>query len=211
MTKPLIAALCVVVAGFWAHSAEAGVADKPSEIRPLLIGQKVPKLTLLDVDGKPFSLEKAVAEKPAVIVVYRGGWCYFCNQQLSQLRLVKDQLDGLGYQIIAISPDPPEELRKTRDQHQIGVTFLSDPKLAAADALGIAYKTSAADFGSEEAWKHAVKALKAAGRAPDRLPIPSVFLISKRRTIFFSYVNIDFRVRLSAEVLLTAAKVYNPK
>jgi peroxiredoxin len=201
----LLAVVCV------ASVAGAQIAESASEIRPVLIGQTLPEINLKTVDGEPFALHEAVKRKQTVIVIYRGGWCYYCNRQLGQLRLIEKQLGELGYQIIAISPDKPEALQKTRELHKLGVILLSDPDLKAAQALGLAYKFSPADFGSEEIRVRAEAYLKSQGIKIESLPNPGVFLVSNKRTIFFSYVNIDFRVRLSAEVLLTAAKVYSSR
>lgn len=55
------------------HSTDR-VPDSPSEIRPLLIGASVPKVTLQTVDGDPFNLGAAVSERPSVLIFYRGGW-----------------------------------------------------------------------------------------------------------------------------------------
>lgn len=44
------------------------------EIRPLLIGATVPDLTLLTKEGDPFDLNAALAEKPTVLIFYRGSW-----------------------------------------------------------------------------------------------------------------------------------------
>ena len=61
-----------VASGAVARAAE--VAGSPEEIRPLLIGAKAPDLTLKTGDGQPFSLREAIAEKPTVLILYRGGW-----------------------------------------------------------------------------------------------------------------------------------------
>lgn len=50
------------------------VPDSPSEIRPLLIGAPVPKVTLQTADGNPFDLNAAVSGRPSVLIFYRGGW-----------------------------------------------------------------------------------------------------------------------------------------
>lgn len=50
------------------------VPDSPSEVRPLLIGAPVPKVTLQTVDGNPFDLNAAVSGRPSVLIFYRGGW-----------------------------------------------------------------------------------------------------------------------------------------
>lgn len=50
------------------------VPGQPGEICPLLIGAKVPDLTLKKVDGSPFNLSDAISRKRAVLIFYRGGW-----------------------------------------------------------------------------------------------------------------------------------------
>ena len=67
----LMLALLTLVAG---AAAAEGYASSAEEIQPLLIGAKVPDVTLHTVDGKAVTLHQAVAEKPALVVFYRGGW-----------------------------------------------------------------------------------------------------------------------------------------
>ena len=45
-----------------------------TDVRPLLIGAKVPELTLSSADGSPFDLTRALATKPTILIFYRGGW-----------------------------------------------------------------------------------------------------------------------------------------
>ena len=50
------------------------VAASPEEIHPLLIGASAPPLTLRSGDGKPVDLNAVLAEKPTILILYRGGW-----------------------------------------------------------------------------------------------------------------------------------------
>ena len=43
-------------------------------VRPLLIGAPIPDLTLVGVDDQPVDLHLVVAQKPTVLVFYRGSW-----------------------------------------------------------------------------------------------------------------------------------------
>ena len=52
----------------------AAVPDNAGDICPVLIGESLPKMVLTTVDGGQFDVNAAVAEKPAVIIFYRGGW-----------------------------------------------------------------------------------------------------------------------------------------
>jgi peroxiredoxin len=55
-------------------TVDATVADSPAKVCPLLVGVAIPQVTLQTVDGEPFDLNRAVNERPSVLVFYRGGW-----------------------------------------------------------------------------------------------------------------------------------------
>ena len=77
---------CLVLMGLWLGLTSltfAGdddpmtrpVANSAEEIHPLLVGMEVPKITgVTRTDGTPFDLNAAIAEKPTILIFYRGGW-----------------------------------------------------------------------------------------------------------------------------------------
>jgi hypothetical protein len=50
------------------------VPTKVEAIQPILVGQAVPKLVLKGVDGADVALSALIAEKPSLLIFYRGGW-----------------------------------------------------------------------------------------------------------------------------------------
>ena len=50
------------------------VAPKAEDIRPLLIGAKVPDSTLRAADGSELELAALIKKQPTVLIFYRGGW-----------------------------------------------------------------------------------------------------------------------------------------
>ena len=58
---------------------------------------------------------------------------------MGQLQELKSQLDGLGFEIIAIAPDPPEKLAEVRDRVGLDFALLSDVDFEAAKAYGVAF------------------------------------------------------------------------
>ena len=50
------------------------VPTAAGKIRPLLVGATVPELSLLTRNGDPFDLNAALAEKPTILIFYRGNW-----------------------------------------------------------------------------------------------------------------------------------------
>lgn len=182
----------------------AEFAASAQQITPLLLGSPVPDASLHRIDGSSVSLSQLIAAKPAILVFYRGGWCPYCNLQLSGLRLIENDLAKEGYQLIAISPDRPEELRKTLDRDALSYTLVSDSSAQAMKAFGIAYRVDEVTLS-----KYANMGIdldKASGENHHALPVPAVFIIDAEGVIQFEYVHPDYRVRVPADVILTAAR-----
>ena len=177
----------------------------PRGIKPLLIGDHVPELDLIDSNGNNFDLGKLTGGKPTILIFYRGWWCPYCNVQLQQLKIHESDLSKLGYQIIAISPDLPEFLRKSIETHKLHFIFLSDSKMTAAMAFGIAYTLDEQTL--EQYKKYNINLEEASGEKHHMLPVPSIFITTTDGTIKFEYVNPDYKVRIDPGLLLAAAKV----
>ncbi len=183
---------------------ETNVAGSAQDAKPLTVNSKAPDITLATVDGKPFKLGEAMKKQPTVLIFYRGGWCPFCNRQLADLRNIEGDLKGLGYQLLAICMDRPEELRKTMDKQHMTYTLLSDSDAKAVKAFGVAFKV---DDPTVEKYKgFGIDLEKASGHDHHILPVPSVFIIGTDRTIRFVHSNPDYRVRLAESKVLEAAK-----
>lgn len=199
-----IASLLAVWLTCAAPSYGQEVAPNPSSVRPLLIGSDAPDSTLRALDGSATSIKKVLSGKPGVVIFYRGGWCPYCNTHLREIKTVEKELRKLGYRTIAISPDRPEELAATAKKQELAYTLLSDSKLEAARAYGIAFQV---DEGTLKKYgEYGIDLRKSSGEQHDWLPVPTVFLIGKDGTVKFVYSNPDYKVRLKAPVLLAAAK-----
>ncbi|MGY3052601.1 peroxiredoxin [Pedobacter sp. UYEF25] len=177
----------------------SGVPLKPEDVSPLLIGEKIPILLLTNAKGEIVDLNKAIAEKPTILVFYRGGWCPFCSKQLAGLQEIQKDLIAMGYQVIAVSTDSPENLTKSMTKEKLSYMLLSDADLNAAKKLGIAYKSPA----SYDSFLPAASG----GKNVDKLlPVPSVFILNKEGDIAFEYISPNFKQRISASLLKAAAE-----
>jgi peroxiredoxin len=175
-----------------------GVPLKPEDISPLLVGESIPVLNLPSAAGKSFDLNKAVAEKPTILVFYRGGWCPFCSKQLAGLQEIEKDLTSMGYQVIAVSTDSPENLTKTMDKQKLSYTLLSDADLSASKKFGIAFK-------GPKGYDKFLPETSGGKNVDKLLPVPSVFILNKKGNILFEYINPNITQRLSAALLKAAA------
>src|SRR5271170_5266511 len=171
----------------------------------LKVGDSIPDVTLRTVEDKTVSLRKLVADKPAVLVFYRGGWCPFCNVHLQSLSGIKDDLAREGVRLIAISMDQPSKLRETMTQDKLDYTLLSDSDATAVKAFGISYKVDDATLARMKGFNVDLDA--ATGDSDHILPHPSVFVVNTSGIIRFVHSDTNFKVRLAASKVLEAAKL----
>ena len=123
---------------------------------------------------------------------------------MGQLREIESKLTELGYQIVIISPDRPEKIQEFTAKTDYDYTLLSDSDLAAARAMGIAFRVS--DEGFETLNSYDLDIEDASGKKHHLLPVPSVFIVNTEGVILFEYVNPDYRVRIDSKTLLAAAE-----
>ena len=55
---------------------------------------------------------------------------------MGQLQEVTEEIVGLGYQLLFVSPDRPEKIRELKQNTDVEFTLLSDSGMEAAIALG---------------------------------------------------------------------------
>lgn len=178
--------------------SQSEIAPEPTAISPLLIGEKIPEITLSDVSEKKISLRELAAQKPSVIVFYRGGWCPYCNLHLSELQMIEPDIIKEGYQIIAISPDSPESLKASILKNKLNYILLSDNHTDASRGFGLAFQAPE---------KYADMLSKAsAEQNKNVLPVPAVFVVNVAGEILFEYINPDYKKRLKGSLLLAVLK-----
>ncbi len=182
----------------------AGVPQKPEDISPLLIGENIPRVNLLNAGGESFDLNAAVATKPTILIFYRGGWCPYCTRQLAGLQEVEEPLTKMGYQMIAISTDSPDNLQQSATKGKLTYTLLSDADLSISKQFGIAFK-SPKNYDS-------FLPTSSGGKNIDKLlPVPSVFILNKKGNIRFEYINPNITQRIGSALLQAAATALYPE
>ncbi len=202
MSRAVFASVLSLLFAF-ASPASARVADTPNDVHPILVGTTAPDAPLTGLDRRPTTLKQQLAGKPTVLVFYRGGWCPYCNLQLSELRKLKGELKAKGFQLLAISPDRIEEIAKTLDDDKLDYALASDADARALEAFGIAYRLDDQTFGTYRD-KYGIDLEARSGHDHHVLPVPSVFVIDAQGVIQFAYVNPDYRTRVPLRLVRAA-------
>lgn len=171
------------------------IPSKAEDISPLLIGESLPNANLQNLEGKDINLKDVLQVKPTVLVFYRGGWCPYCNRQLSGLVKIEKEIIDLGFQIVAITPDDYQNLKNTEEKDSINYQLYSDPNGKLIQDVGIAFQTPTMVKGYI-----ATKGQK--GKTSDVMPVPTLMVVDMEGKIKFEYINPNYKERMSSEMLL---------
>jgi peroxiredoxin len=98
-------------------------------------GDSFPALTLKRPGGE--ALQLPLPGEHTVVLLYRGGWCPYCNAQLRSFQRAQERLAELSARVVALSIDDETTTQATIDRH--GLTFAvghSADARAIADATG---------------------------------------------------------------------------
>lgn len=197
--------LSILVFSLLVAGLRAELAPSPAEAKPLPVGAKVPAAMVQTVDGADLDLAAVVAQKPTLLIFYRGSWCPYCNRHLAALGEIEPELLKLGYQILALSPDGAAGLKTVAEKNHLNYRLLSDQAMQAASAFGLAFRVEAKTVTAYTGY--GITLATVPGEPAARwLPVPAVYLIGRDGLVKYVHTNPDYKVRLSAEQVMAAAQ-----
>lgn len=156
-------------------------------------GDKLPEITLPNINGEHVSINQMLKNNKVVIAWYRGGWCPYCNLELQALEEVYNSFEAKGVKLVAISPDTPEKASETKDKHQLSFEVLIDKDNHIAKELGLVYQIPEdlnnlyLEFGIDLKDSQGNDALE--------IPIPATYIVEQDNTISYAFLNEDYTKR----------------
>lgn len=174
-------------------------------------GDHLESFTLDDATGTAVSLDQLVADGPAVIVFYRGGWCPYCNLALrTYQRELLPELDTAGVRLVAISPQSPDQSLSTVEKAELAFTVLSDPGSRVARSIGIAFQQADEVLAAQR--QLGLDLTKVNTDGSTWLPRPTVLIVDQDRTVRFVDVQPDYTARTEVpDILAALADIRNGK
>lgn len=169
----------------------------------LKTGQNFPSFTLKNVENQSVSLADFKADF-LVISFYRGGWCPYCNLELKALQNILPELKELNGELIAITPETPDNSLTTSEKNELTFSVLSDIDNAYAKTLGLVFQLPKDlqdvynDFG--------IDVKKHNENINFELPMPATYIVNKDRQVIYSFVPEDYTERLDPETILEVIK-----
>ena len=197
-TRPTIAHSAGALAADHTGVHSAGVSTDSADV-----GDALPDAELLDVHGVSTTLAAARAGRPAVIVLYRGTWCPYCNLALRtyQQDLVP-LLDHRGIVLIAISPQKPDGSMTMQEKNELTFTVLSDPGNQVAAALGVLTTPFKDGRDAQRTIGIALTELNIDGTTG--LPMPTVAIVDTTGIIRWVDVHADHTTRTEVADIVSA-------
>lgn len=165
------------------------------------VGLPFPDAELLDAQGAPTTLAEAVGGAPAVVVLYRGAWCPYCNIALrSYQRELAGPLARRGIRLVAISPQRPDGSLSMQERNELAFTVLSDPGNAIAGRLGVL--TRPADDALGLQLEHGLDLAAVNADGTPALPMPTTAILDSDRILRWIDVHPDYTTRTEPETIL---------
>jgi peroxiredoxin len=194
-----------VLAAFRAEQTGLEAAGIPSGSAKA--GDTLPDAELLDVHGVSTTLAAARAGRPAVIVLYRGAWCPYCNLALRayQNDLVP-ALDQRGVALIAISPQKPDGSMSMQEKNELSFTVLSDPGNQVAAALGVLTAPTDDARGAQRVIGVALTELNDDGTPG--IPMPTVAVVDAAGIINWIDVHPNYTTRTEVADIISALATF---
>ena len=102
------------------------------------VGERAPVFTLKDQNDADFSLAVMIKKGPVAVVFVRSvDWCVYCQLQTVQLSENLKKIQSGGGQVVIISYDPPEKVKRFASRRKLKIPILSDADSRTIDAYAM--------------------------------------------------------------------------
>jgi peroxiredoxin len=167
-------------------------------------GIRLPNVRLIDAQGVSTSLYAVTANRPAVIVFYRGAWCPYCNIALKTYQQhLLPQLVERGIGLVAISPQKPDGSLSMQQKNELAFPVVSDPGQVLAEELGILAPVRSADLrAAQDRLGLDLNAVNADGT--DTLPMATVVIADAEHTLRWIDVRPNYSTRTEVADIMDA-------
>jgi peroxiredoxin len=178
--------------------------------KAITLGKIAPDFVLPNPKGILISLANLLTQGPVVVTFYRGSWCPYCNIQLRALQARLGDIHALGAQLVAISPQVPDDSLTSGEINNMDFIVLSDQDAHIASQYGVAWKVP--EFLIEHMKKDRKLDLEAINNGNGSiLPIPATFVIDRDGEITWRFVDVDYRTRSEPDDIIEALQELSKK
>jgi peroxiredoxin len=177
--------------------------DTANRDRFVKSGDVIEPFSVPEVGGGIIELDALLETGPVVLIFFRFAGCPACNIALPYYqRQLWPQLQDLGAQLLALSPQIPDRLLDIKQRHGLEFLVASDLGNDIGRKLGILYSF---DEASRRAALERGNGIgDVTGTGTWELPMPTVVVIDSSRVVRFAEVSPDWLVRTEAKPIVQA-------
>ena len=168
----------------------------------LQVGDKIENFILPNHLGKNIELADLLNKGPVVVSFYRGAWCPYCNLELKALNDFLPQFKTKSAQLVAISPQLPDQTLTTAQKNELEFDVLSDVGNKVAQQFGLLFTLDKriqelyTGFGID--FEHTY------GDKTYQLPLPATYVINQEGVITYAFLNEDYTLRAEPSDVMSA-------
>ncbi len=156
------------------------------------VGDKAPDFTLNNALGKPVTLSEYLKKGKVVLTWYRGNWCPYCNLTLHALQEELSNFKAHGANLIALTPELPDESISTSEKHNLQFEVLSDVGNKVAKEYGIVFQLT---DEVAEMYNQSFELNNHNGDESNELPLAATYIINEKGEIVYAFLDADYRNR----------------
>lgn len=171
----------------------------------LQVGDQAPNFSGIDQNGEKVALQELLKEGEVVVIFYRGYWCGICNRHLSEMEQKLSSITNKGAQVIAVTTESNEFVKKTADKNELSFSVISDENNSILSDYKVLYEVS--ESYQEKIHNYTDSTIKEFNDSDDAiLPIPATYIIDQQGNISWMDYNMNYAKRASVEDISNALK-----
>lgn len=164
-------------------------------------GDSIPEIQLTNATGKLINVQDILSKgKKLVIAFYRGGWCPYCNLELRALQQYLPQFEEKGAELIAISPETPDNSLSTTEKNQLSFEVLSDVNNQVARSMKLVYQIP--EYLNDLYQSFGIQLDESQNNTDHELPIAATYVVDTNGKITYHYLEEDYKLRADPEEIL---------
>ncbi len=185
------------------NNATNALAQSGITKNALKTGDTIKDFTLNNVTNNPVNLSNSLKSKRVVLSFYRGGWCPYCNMELKALQNILPEIEANNAELIAISPELPDQSLTTSEKNEISFQVLSDVDNKVAKDFGLTFKMPK-DLQDLYTNEFNIQVDKHNGNTDYELPLAATYIINENGKIIYDFVTERYTERAEPADILAA-------
>ncbi|MGB2924497.1 MAG: peroxiredoxin-like family protein [Limnothrix sp.] len=168
----------------------------------LKVGDQAPDFELPNAAGGTIKLSELLKSGAVILNFYRGGWCPYCNLELRSLQQALPEFERYNAQLVAISPETPDNSLSTHEKNELAFPVLSDVGNIVAKEYGLVFVL---DPALQELYtKFGLDIPGHNGDESFELPMPATYVVDPTGVIIYAFAEEDYLLRAEPSDIVAA-------